>query len=79
MAELYGKWEKTEEGNNPKMVIRLPRLKGDLWALGLLTEYQATPRQKLKAQRQEVSYITGYASGLEIGSVLQGQGKMISD
>ena len=44
MDELYGKWEKTEEGNNPKMVIRLPRLRGDLWALGLLTEYQATPR-----------------------------------
>ena len=44
MAELYGKRERMEEGDNPKMMITLPRLSRGLWALGILTEYQVPLR-----------------------------------
>ena len=55
------------------------QLKFDLLNLGRLNEDQAPPRRQLKEQRQPVSYLMVYAIGLGFGSVLWGQGKLVSE
>ena len=79
MAEVEWKWEGIEESDKPILVMGVTRLKFYLLALGRLTEDQAQPRKKLRVQRQAVAYLIGYASGLGFGSVLLGQGKLVSE
>ena len=61
------------------LVMVFTQLKFDLLVLVRLTEYQAPPRRQLRAQRQAVDCLMGDASGLGFGSVLWGQGKLVSE
>ena len=75
MAELDGKWEGMEEVNNPNLVMGVPRMIGDLLALGRPTKDKVTPRRKLIVHKQAVAYLMGEASRLGSGSVLWGKGE----
>ena len=55
------------------------RMKFDLIALERLTEYQELLQIQLREQRQAVTYLMGYASGLGFGTVIWGQGKLVSE
>ena len=56
-----------------------PHLKVYLLALVRLTEDQPPLRIKLRAQIQAVAYIMGDVSGLGFGTVLWGEGKLVSE
>ena len=77
MAKFDRKWEGTEKVIKPKMVIGVPRLGGDLLALGMLTKDNEPPQRKLRAQGQLFAYLMGYASGICFGSVFWGQERII--
>ena len=59
-------------------MMGVPRLKFDLLALGRLTEEKTPLCRQLRAQRKYVAYQMGDASGLEFGSMLWVQEKLVS-
>ena len=67
-----------EEADKTTLLMVVKHLKFYLLTLGILNEDQTQPQRKLKAQRQSSAYIMGDASGLGFGSVLWGQGKLVS-
>ena len=77
--KLDGKWEGLEEFNKPRLAIGVTRLRGDFLAMGSFKKDQLLLQRKLIAQRQAFDYLMGDARGLGFGSVLWGQGIMISE
>ena len=67
-----------EEVNKPNMVIGVPCLRLYILALGRLKKKKLPPRRHLTVQRQALAYLMGDASGVGFGSVLWGQGRIIS-
>ena len=78
MAKLYEKWEGMEEVNKTNILIEVTRLIGYLLIPGMLKKENVTLQRYLTLQRQELYYLMGNASGVGFGSVLWGQGIMIS-
>ena len=60
-------------------MIGVPHFRGYILTLGRSTKYKVTPKRLLRSQIKEVSYLMGDYRGLGFGSVLWGQGRMISE
>ena len=61
----------------PKLMTRVPHLRGDILVLKIFTNYQVPTLQKIRLQKQEVAYLMGDTSGIEFDSVFCGQRRTI--
>ena len=79
IPEVEGNCEEIEEADKIILVMGVLHLNFDLLAIGRLTEGRTPPWRQLWLQIQSVAYLMGEASGLGSGSVLLGQGKLVSE
>ena len=78
IVELEGKWELVEEVNKLILLKRVPCMGYDIIALRKLTEVEKHPRRQLRAGIQAVTYLMVDSSGIGFGSVLWGQGGLVT-